>query len=173
MARFFKEEGACVLDADRLAHEVFRKDNRLHLRVRSLFPEFKGRLHRSRIAEVVFKNPRRRRTLESLIHPYVFDRIQEEVRRARRRMVVVEVPLLFESGFDRRCDRNIVVQSSREKVFERLLRKGYSKKEILARWRAQIPPRGKIRRADFVIDNSNGFNGTRRQVVQIWNQIQI
>lgn len=172
VARFFQEKGAHVLSADRLAHEVFRKDHPLYGRLRKLFNGLKGGLTRSKIAEIVFRNPGKRKALESLIHPYVFRRIQEEVGKTRKRMVVIEVPLLFESGFDRGVDSTIVVKSNRNRVFARLARKGCGREEVRNRWSAQMPLEAKIRRADYWINNSNGRAATRRQVIGIWKKLK-
>lgn len=168
----FRKKGAKILNADRLAHEVFRKGHLLFRKVRSLFPKGKERLGRKQIAEVVFMNPKKRRQLESLVHPYVFMRIRKELERTRERVAILEVPLLFESGFDRQCDRTVVVHSPEEKVFRRLGQIGFSKAEVRARWRAQMPLREKMRRADYRIDNSKGLAETRRQVVEVWKDLQ-
>lgn len=172
VARFFKELGAQVLDSDRLAHEVFRKKNPLYPGLRSLFPQLKGRLNRTVVSRVVFRNPRKRRALESLIHPYVFRRIGEEIRRRRARVVVLEIPLLFESGFDRECDCTVVVKAPLPKAFQRLREKGFRKEEVESRWRAQMPLEKKIKRSDHLVDNSQGLGETRRQVVRIWRKIE-
>ncbi len=171
VARLFRRLGAHVLDADQLAHEVFRKNNPFHERLRFLFPEIRGPLTRTKVAKIVFQNARRRQKLERLIHPYVFNRIQEEMGRTAR-PVVVEIPLLFESGFHHHTDSNVVVNSGKKAVIERLRRKGFSAREIAARWRAQMNAQEKIRQADYVIDNSRGLGDTRARVVQVWNQIE-
>ncbi len=172
VADFFRELGARVVSADQLAHEIFKKENRLHPRLKALFPELNGNLDRTRIARIVFRNGRKRKALESLIHPYVFDRIQEEIRRAKKRIVILEIPLLFESGFYRRCDLNIVVQTAARKALDRLRQRGFPKGEVEARWRVQMPPQKKAERADFLIDNSNGLKNTQHQVASIWKLLQ-
>ena len=172
VARLFRRRGTRVLSADRLAHEVFEKENPLYPQVRSLFPKIKGSLSRAAIAQIIFRDSEKRRALESLIHPYVFRRIREEMGRMRSRVVILEIPLLFESGFDQECDCTIVVRAPLKKVFERLLERGFREAEVEARWRAQMPLRRKIRRADYSIDNSDGREATRRQVVQIWKKIE-
>lgn len=160
-----------MIDSDRLAHEAFRPGSRLYARIRSLFPELRGRVSRPRVAKIVFKDSRRRRSLESLIHPYVFERIAGEIRRTRKRAAVVEVPLLFESGFHRHCDWTVVVRAKPEAVIERLRRKGFRTAQIRARWRAQMTPHAKVKQADFVIDNSKGKRRTRRQVEVLWPRL--
>jgi len=121
---------------------------------------------------VVFRNSKKRRALEGLIHPYVFDRIREELVRARAKIVVAEIPLLFESGFHRLCDCRVVVRAPRSKVIDRLLGKGFGRQEIQERWRAQWPLGEKIRRAEFVIDNSDGLRKTRREAARVWKEIE-
>ena len=87
-------------------------------------------------------------------------------------MVVVEAPLLFESGFDQACDGTILVQASPQETLRRLRGKGFREAEVRARWRAQWPVKKKIRRSDYLIDNSDGRQKTQRQVVQIWKDIE-
>lgn len=172
VARFFREKGGAVVNADQLVHEAYRVRSRLYQKLRSLFPELKGRLDRRRIARIVFRDARKRRSLERLTHPYVFSRIREEIRKKPKPVVILEVPLLFESGYYRQTDCNVVVRAKTEEVLKRLARRGYPETEIKTRWRAQMPLSEKIRRADYVIDNSDGFKRTREQVVQVWKQIE-
>lgn len=121
---------------------------------------------------MVFRNPKKRKALESLIHPYVFRRIGEEIRRRRERVVVLEIPLLFESGFDRECDCTVVVKAPLPEALQRLQEKGFRKEEVESRWRAQMPLEKKIKRSDHLIDNSKGRYETRRQAVRIWRKIE-
>lgn len=171
-AQFFRQKGAHVLSADQLAHEVLEKKNRFYPKISLLFPELKGNLTRAGIAEIVFREPARRRKLECLVHPYVLERLKEKAQSTRKPVVVVEVPLLFESGFDRYSDINVVVKTPREKILKRLTQHGYSEQEIKARWRVQMPTREKIKRADYVIDNSKGAKSAQKQVAQVWEKIE-
>lgn len=168
VAAMFQRKGAKVLSADRLAHEVFKKGNPLYSKIRRIFPEVPGRLSRAKIAPFVFGSPKRRRRLEALVHPYIFKRLREKMKRTKSRVVIAEVPLLFESGFHRLCDRTIVVYAPQRMIFKRL--RPYTRAEIRSRWRAQMHFREKARRADYVIDNSNGFKKTRNQVDRIWKE---
>lgn len=172
VARLFREKGASVLDSDRIAHEVFLESSPLYPKIRSLFRGIPEAPDRKKIAAVVFRDSKKRRALESVIHPYVFERIEEETAKSRGPVMIVEVPLLFESGFDRRCDRKIVVECDRERVFERLGRKGVRPAEIQRRWKAQGPVPEKIGRADYLIDNSKSLAATRRQVSRIWKELK-
>ncbi len=169
---FFEKLGARVIDADHLAHEVFQKKSPVYRRIRSLFPELKN-CDRKQVAKIVFRDGRKRRALESLVHPYVFKRMREEMDQKRSGIVILEVPLLFESGFHRDCDRTLVVKSSASQILKRLYSKGYSKAATRARWRAQMPLGEKIRRADYVIDNSKDRAKTRQNVLKIWKKLVV
>lgn len=171
VARLFKEKGAQVISADQMAHEVFETKNPVSRKVRSLFPEIQGRMTRTKVAKIVFENPSRRLALESVVHPYVFRRIQEELEKKKHGITLVEVPLLFESGFDKHCDKTLVVDAPRSQVLKRLQALGFKKKEIEKRWKAQFSMQEKIRRSDYHIDNSNGLGKTKEQVQQAWNEL--
>lgn len=172
VARLFKEMGSEVLDADRLTHEVYRKKSWLYKKLHSLFPELKGPLDRKKISRIVFRDRKRRRSLEQAIHPYVFNRIREEVGKKPRSVFILEVPLLFESGFYHETNCNVLVKARTQVVLERLARKGFKAQDAKERWRAQMPLARKIRLTDFIIDNSNGLKRTRKQVVRVWKQIE-
>ncbi len=171
VAGLFKKNGAHVISADRLAHEVFHKTNPVSRKIRSLFPEIKGSLTRAKVAQIIFQDPSRRLVLESVIHPYVFQRIEEDLAKKRKGISLMEIPLLFETGFDRRCDKTIVVKAPREKVLKRLRAKGFGKSEIEKRRLAQMSDQEKNRRADYLIDNSNGLEKTKEQVKTIWSEL--
>ena len=172
VAQFFRQRGGEVLDADQLAHEVYQKKSRLYQKLRALFPELKGRLDRRKIAQIVFRDAKRRRSLERLIHPYVFKRIREEIGKKPKSIFILEVPLLFESGIYRQMDCNVLVKTNSEVVLGRLAGKGFAPSDIKARWRAQMLLSRKILQADYLIDNSNGLKRTQEQVVRVWKQIE-
>ena len=172
VAGMFRKWGAQVVDADRLAHEVFKKESPLYSRLNSLFPRLKGKLTRKKVAEIVFGDLEQKKALESLIHPYVFKRIEEKLGQMRKEVAVVEVPLLFETGFDESCDMTVLVQAPRQKIIRRLKARGFEKSEAQRRWQVQMPAEEKSGRADFLIDNSDGRKKTEEQVKKIWEQVR-
>jgi len=176
VAAMFQKLGAVVLDADRFAHEVYRDESPVFRKISTLFPNLSplpgGGFDRKKIAEVVFRDSAKRKALERIIHPYVFKRMIEEAAQTEGRAVLLEVPLLFESGFEQCCSRTVVVTAPASVINERLRRKGFSSKEIRARQGAQMLLKEKIKRADFIIDNSGTFQETQREVKKIWNQWQ-
>ena len=171
VARMFEALGARVLDADQIAHETFRPENPLSEKVRALLGLPPGEPDRRRIAAKVFADEALRRKLEALVHPYVFGRLREETERLKEGMVVLDVPLLFETGLDETCDRTVFVEAPREAIRTRLGAKGYSDSDIESRQRAQMPAAEKKRCADFVVDNSGDPGRTQKQVEEIIKKI--
>ena len=172
VARMFKEFGARkVIDCDRLAHEVFRPAHPVGKKIMPLLG-LKGKLERRSIAKVVFSNPRKRRQLEALVHPYVRRRVLGELQKLSSGVVILEVPLLFESGFDRFCDATVAVLASRRAVLSRLRRQGFKPQDVYGRLRAQLPNREKKKRADLHIQNSGSYAELLNRVKSVWQKVK-
>ena len=180
VARMFRERGAVVLDADAVAHDAIEPGRPAWRDIVRAFgrevvrPD--RRIDRKRLAAVVFADRRRRKRLEAIIHPRVLRRMAQEVRRLRRggrcRAVVLEVPLMVETGAQRLVDALVVVTAPRAVQRERLKRAyGWSQQEVDARIAAQWDLAAKVALADHVIDNSDGAEATRTQVEQLWNRL--
>ncbi|MBN1689354.1 MAG: dephospho-CoA kinase [Candidatus Omnitrophica bacterium] len=165
--------GASVVDADLLAHEVFEKGNPLYSVIQAKFSEaFQEGFNRKKLAEIVFSDELRRKELEAVIHPYVFKRIEEEMTKAKTKVVAVEVPLLFESGFHDCCCFTVVVKASQSVIQQRLEEKGFALEDMRVRTQAQMSLEEKCRKADFVIDNSKSIEETRSEVeIKVWEKL--
>ena len=175
-AHFFEELGAFVLDSDMLAHEALMKGSPTYEKVLALFKGKDiagpgGDLDRKKIAGLVFRDPARRKKLEAVIHPYVFERIAEEIGDAAEDIAVVEIPLLFETGFEMFCHHTVVVKTPDAVTAGRLKEKGFSAEEIAARREAQLSLEEKLKQADIIIDNSGTFQETRREVEKVWKKL--
>jgi len=170
----FEELGACVIDADHLAHEALLEGSPVHGDIVKIFPEAAGAsgLDRKKIARVVFGDGQKRKALEKIVHPFVYQRMAEEAALAEERIVVFEIPLLFESGFDAFWDFTVTVSAPEKARRERLLAKGFSKEEIDARFAAQLSQEEKEKRSHFIINNSQTLDQTRREVEAVWKRLQ-
>jgi len=175
-ANFFEELGAFVIDSDRLAHEALLKGSPVYTRIADIFgksvEEDQSGINRKWLAGVIFTDGAKRKKVESIIHPYVFSRIEEEIQAASQKVVVVEVPLLFETGFERFCDDVLVVTADEEVVKQRLKQKGFNEREINERVKAQMPVEEKMKKANAIIDNSKDFKSTRKRVEEIYRKYQ-
>jgi len=185
VARMFAEMGAEVLDADAAAREAVAVGEPAWAELRRLygadFFHADGTLNRSRLAQRVFTDPEARRRLDGLIHPRVEAELKARVAELARRgvdLVLVEVPLLFETGREAAFDRVIVVAAPEALQIRRL--KGRDRRgraEIRGILQAQWPLADKAARADYVVDNGGARRKTARQVKNIWadlkNQLDI
>jgi len=172
VVRMLRFPGAKVIDADRLAHRILAPGNAAFERVvrvfgnRVLVPS--GRIDRKKLAAVVFADLKALKRLNAITHPEILRLIREEIKKASRKIVLLEAPLLFEAGLAREMDAVIVVKASRSTVIRRLTRqRSLTSAQIYRRLASQLPLSYKVRRADFVIDNNGQAGKTYRQVQRI------
>jgi dephospho-CoA kinase len=180
VARMFKELGAEVLDADAIAREAVAVGQSAWQELRRLYGEEffnpDGTLNRSRLAQLVFADPEARRRLDALIHPLVAQKLQAQFADLERRgveLVLVEVPLLFETGREAAFDRVIVVAAPEALQIRRLRgRDRRGEAEIRGILAAQWPLADKVARAHYVVDNGGSRRSTERQVKNIWADLK-
>jgi len=180
VARMFAGLGAEVLDADAMAREAVAVGAPAWAELRRLYgAEFfheNGELNRSRLAQVVFADPEARRRLDGLIHPRVEAELQARVAELARRgaaLVLVEVPLLFETGREAAFDRVIVVAASEADQVRRLRARDHrGEAEIRGILAAQWRLADKVARGDYVVDNGGELSQTEQQVKNIWGELK-
>ena len=174
-ARMFGELGACVVDADRLAHEALEPSSPVFATLRKEFSDAFSAdgtsVHRKKLAILIFNDAARRRRLEAIIHPYVFRRMEEEIEKAAAPMVVLDVPLLFETGCYAQCAKTVYVDAGPPVIARRLKKKGFSQAEIDQRNAAQMTSREKKEKADFTICNNETLEKTREDVRRIFHRL--
>ena len=163
VAKMFKQCGAVVIDADELVHEAVKPGKPAWREIVGLFGKAvlnqDRSLNRQALGSIVFRNPKKRRQLERIIHPRVAReqaRLTKQAARTDPKAVVIyDVPLLFEAGIDTRVDKTLVVTADRETQLARLKkRNGLSRVEAIRRIRSQMPLSKKVRLADIVIDGT-------------------
>ena len=172
VAGIFKKSGACVIDADSLAHECLRPGSAAYKKIISIFGKgvlcVNKTIDRRRLGEVVFDDHRRLLKLNSIIHPEVIREIRRRVRAAKSGLVVLDAPLLIEAGLQRQVDKVVVVTANQINQVKRLQRRcSLDRAGILKRINSQIPLKKKISIADFVIDNDGSLAQTKKQVDEI------
>jgi len=167
-ARFFAEAGVPVHDADSAVHRLYASDAAAIIEAE--FPGVSGAqgIDRDKLAKRVLSDPDALRRLEGIIHPLVRReeaRFLDEAEREGAPIAVLDIPLLFETGADRRVDTVVVVTAPAEVQRIRALgRTGMTEEKFQALLAKQMPDAEKRRRADFVVDTSKGFDFARAQV---------
>lgn len=173
----FRALGAATLDSDAVVARLL-KDEKIVRRIKKILGADvvgdDGALEKKKIAEKIFRDPTARKALESLLHPMVIRTIKKRlgVLADMRKVVVVEVPLLFESRYESAFDKTITVFTTKVNAFARLRAKGVPAKEAAARISTQLDIRTKKKRADFLIDNNGTQAATRKQVGRIYRCLQ-
>jgi len=174
--------GARLIDCDVLAREATTPGSEGYKKVTAEFGgtviRDDGTLNRKKLASLVFSDPAKLRTLEGILHPIikqlVASRSEEFISRDKDAIVVVDAPLLFESGLSRKMDRNIVVVCELKEQKQRArIRGGLSGDQIESRIKAQAPLSEKSEMADYIIDNSGDKNETQKQVREVWSKIGV
>ena len=173
VAKMFKQCGAIVIDADELAHEVVKPGKPAWREIVGLFGKAvlnqDRSLNRQTLGSIVFRNPKKRRQLEHIIHPRVAREQTRLTRQAARTdpkaVVIYDVPLLFEAGIDKRVDTTIVVTADRETQIARLKkRNGLSRTDAIRRIKSQMPLQKKCLLADVQIDGTKRLNQLQVEV---------
>ncbi|HHV93623.1 MAG TPA: dephospho-CoA kinase [Firmicutes bacterium] len=175
VASFLKELGFLVLDADQYAREAVRRGTPGWQEVMEVFgPEYfypNGELNRKKLGQLVFRDRDARQKLNAIVHPKVIAMIEEGIEGARKQgepLVFVDVPLLYETGLEKRMDTVIVVAVDYETQLQRLQeRDNLSREEAECRVASQMPLALKAQQAEYVVDNSGSIEETRLQVKKI------
>ena len=174
VAAMFTKRGAAVIDADAITRELLGPKGKCSKKVAKIFPGaiLNSLLSRQALASIVFQNSRTLRKLTDIIHPQALKEVRKRVSLYKNKpLIVLDVPLLFESGWEKIADVTVVVRALRRQQFKRL--KGrLSGADITRRLRLQMPLSEKIRRADIVIDNRGTLADTRKQVDAVVDRLR-
>ncbi len=175
----FRAFGIPVLDADLYSRSALQPNTPCFVKTVALFgtkcllPD--GTVDRRFIATRIFSDAVMREQLNGIIHPYVLKCLREETAGSSAKRIIWEVPLLFESGFDRYCARTVAVLCAEEIRTERIcLRDHTTKEQALSRIRAQMTDAERAARADDVLYNEGSVQALRHAVaklVKTWEEL--
>ncbi len=170
-AAMFRDAGIPVLDSDAVVHGLYA--GRAAPLIETAFPgtTADGIVDRTRLAQAVLGNPRALKELEEIVHPLVAEERENFLARCRAagaKLVVLDIPLLFETGGSDHVDKVLVVTADPEIQRSRVLeRPGMTREKFDAILARQTPDSEKRARADFVIDTGLGMDAARRAVDRI------
>ena len=167
-AGFLREHGAQIVDTDELARQLVQPGLPALAEIQKVFGKqvisSAGELRRDELAKIVFADPAARKQLEAILHPRIREQWLSQIEAWRaapkrsdggrgedRRLAVVVIPLLFETGAEAHFDKITCVACSAASQHERLLARGWTPEQIRQRNAAQMPVEQKIVRADFVV----------------------
>ena len=179
VAGWMLEKGIAVHDADAVVHSLLAANGQAVAEIITRFgPDMgasDGSIDRKKLGEYVFSNPAGRKTLESILHPLVRqhrDQFLQDKRRLGYQIVVLDVPLLYETGGDKLCDYVIVVFAVEDTLRQRALsRPGMTAEKLSGILATQMPASEKCQRADFVLDTELDTDTTRQHLFSWLDQI--
>jgi dephospho-CoA kinase len=175
--RMLERLGAKAIDADALVHEVMRKGTPVWRAIVDSFGQGiltpQGRIHRKKLASLVFNDHEALGRLEQIIHPAVDERFTEIVQGSEERVIAVEAVKIIDSGVYAELNALWVVTCPPEEALERLAKTGdVNEEDIKNRLAAQMPAQRQAELADVVIDNGGTLQQTWEQVKREWDKIQ-
>ena len=174
-AKLFAEAGVPVYDADAAVHKIY--EGEAAPAIEAAFPgtTVDGKVDRARLSAKVVHDPAAMKQLEQIVHPMLGasrKKFFEDAEAAGAPVVVVDIPLLFETGGEKRVDAVVVVTTTPEAQRERVLARGTMDEDrldaILAR---QLPDAEKRKRADFLVDTSDGLDPVRARIKDILAEV--
>ena len=173
-AKLFQEAGVPVYDADAAVHKIY--EGEAALAIETAFPgtTADGKVDRNKLSAKVVHDPAAMKRLEQIVHPMLGASRQKFLHDAEQSgapVAVVDIPLLFETGGEKRVDAVVVVTTTpeiqRQRILERDNMTGEKLDALLAR---QLPDAEKRKRADFVVDTSHGLDPVRVRIRDILDQ---
>ncbi|UQZ35947.1 dephospho-CoA kinase [Paenibacillus sp. PK3_47] len=180
VSALFAGKGARLVDADVIAREVMLPGHPVLAAAVQAFGsgilQGDGTLDRARLGEIVFRDPGARQKLNDLTHPAIRKEIKDQMytweSQNPQGLVIVDIPLLYESQLESLFERVTVVYVPREVQLTRLMeRNGLSREQAEGRLNAQMDIEEKRSRADYVIDNSGDLAHTEQQVASLWDRL--
>jgi dephospho-CoA kinase len=172
VAGMFRSFGAGIIDADKISHSLIKPKTPSYKKIIKAFggdiSKASGAIDRRKLGSIVFKDKSLLNKLNRILHPEVISIINKRIKESRKKVVVVDAPLLIEAGLRKTVDKLIVVTITSKKQIERAKDKtGLSALEISRRIKSQISQNAKLSFANFIIDNSGTIKKTKEQAEQI------
>lgn len=180
VCRILKELGAYVVSADTIVHQLLSFDPNLGQKVVNLLGSsilINQKLDRSRIAQIVFHDPKLLQALEEILHPAVYRQLDKHYQRQKNRsrppsLFIAEIPLLFESGGKRDYDDTVAVVANLDICAQRFKQAtGEDRIEFNNRMARQIPLFEKAVLADYVIMNNGTFSDLRQTTQELYREL--
>lgn len=181
VAGFFLSAGAVLIDADRIAFDVVQKGTPVWHEIVGYFGEEvllpNGQIDRIGLGKIIFNDGEQKTILDKIVHPAVFDRIDQQLHELEQdqphKVVILDVPLLIETGMYQDMSDIIVVYVPQSVQIERLItRDGLSRADALSRICSQMSIEEKKAYASIIIDNSYSLERTKERTLQVYKKLK-
>ncbi|MFQ5650679.1 MAG: dephospho-CoA kinase [bacterium] len=181
VCQLLQEKGIAILAADPLARKLTMTSSEIRQALKAKFGDEvytpSGELNKKKLRALVFSSPETREQVNRIIHPHILKWIEQEAGRLSveegHRLIGVEAALIYESGMDDSLDAVVVVEAPLDRRIQWLQQRDQlTGEEILRRFDAQMPVPEKIRRADYVLENSGGLPELARKVDDLFDWLR-
>jgi len=181
VAKMFMEKGIPIIDTDLISRDLLKKGTEAYNEIIKFFsPEIlltKKEINRKKLGRIIFANQQKREKLNKIIHPKVLDIVDNEIYRYQQlgtKIVVVDVPLLFETNYHKKVDKTVVVYAELKQQINRLMaRDNITKEYAVMKINAQMPLSSKVDKADYVIYNSFSILTTKKDFLKILEELEV
>ena len=178
VGKFFEKEGAYVIEADQLVHELLQSDH-IKKEIGKLWPlafDKNGHIDRKKLGAQVFEDKNQLQALENIIHPPVLESIKSILRQeeasGRKRICVVIIPLLLETGLQHLFDVVILLRSEERLQIDRSTKRlGLLPEDVKSRIKRQMSQAEQEEISDYVIDNNASMLELEMQIKKLWRQL--
>ena len=165
--------GFHFIDADKIAHQILDKQYQTIAEMFGAELIVNNKVDRKALGAIVFADPEKRKELEALLHPLIYDEIERQavIQDRLQEPYIIDIPLFFEGG-RYPIEKSLVVYTTQAQQLERLMqRDGYNKEDALKRIESQMDIDEKQKRATYVIDNSGDLNQLQHECKRVKEQI--
>jgi dephospho-CoA kinase len=169
VSKYFQEKGLTVIDSDQIVKKLWIENEEMIQKAESLFGfDIKTKADKKKLSQAIFNDKKLRLKLNDIVHPYVYHEIQKYIDEHEDiHKFVIDMPLLFEVGYEKKCDVTCLVYVSKDIQVERLMKRdGLSKDEAQKRVLAQLDIEEKKVKADVIFDNQTDLNYLHYQIDQ-------
>lgn len=181
VAKMFVAEDIPLIDTDLIAKDLLKKDTLCYKEIVEYFSSAilysNGDINRKKLAKIVFNNPTKREELNQMVHPRVKDEVFNlftKYKNEGKELIILDVPLLFETDFQSYVDEVVVVYCTLDKQIERLMRRDVIDEEYARiKIKAQMDLEEKKELADYVIDNSYSILETKKDFNRVLEEIEV
>jgi dephospho-CoA kinase len=177
VAQILAELGAVVINADELGHELLQLSTRAYTEIVAAFGKsilkHNGEIDRKKLGQLVFDDPAALNKLNRITHPRIYEIVRQKIgeyRQSGAGVVVLEAALLIEAGWKPLLDQVWVTTAPEATILERLKKaRGLSQEQILARLKAQMPQKEKMKQTDLVINTDCPIDELRARITELWH----
>lgn len=173
VANMLKRKGIPVVDTDLISREVIQYPEiieKIKLEISNEVFDFNNKLNRKKMSEIVFENQEKLKKLNEIMHPVILKKMWDEVEKLKKdyKIIVVDIPLLFEINMENEVDKVLLIYSSKEIQIERIMnRDGRTREEAIKIINSQMPLYKKREKSDYIIQNNDSLEKLEKNLDKI------